>query len=309
MPDLDGKKSDSYQFLEQMSTEKLKSIARADFESGDSDDAANDKFITRVMEVIAQREEEDPTAPHFDVEAGWKDFQENYCPTEGKTIAVHGDNKQNKLVHESSKNEEQADLKAPQPKRAGHRFLRIITIAAAVVCLCAVAANAFEINIFKMFAQWTQEIFQFHTEEISSQGAEYTSGTVLDSSQTLEDALKKAGITQPVSPKWIPEGFTFVTMDAYPNIGESLYTALYENETKGHTIIVSVNVHQKPQASIQEKDDSQVTVYTAGKIDHYIMENNDVLTATWFADNLECSIMGEISELDMEAMINSIYEE
>ncbi|BAK99242.1 hypothetical protein OBV_20440 [Oscillibacter valericigenes Sjm18-20] len=149
MPDLDGKKSDSYQFLEQMSTEKLKSIARADFESGDSDDAANDEFITRVMEVIAQRDEEDPTAPHFDVEAGWKDFQENYCPTEEKTIDVYGDNKQNKLVHESSKNEEQADLKAPQPKRAGHRFLRIITIAAAVVCLCAVAANAFEINIFK----------------------------------------------------------------------------------------------------------------------------------------------------------------
>ncbi|MET0016538.1 DUF4367 domain-containing protein [Oscillibacter sp.] len=71
----------------------------------------------------------------------------------------------------------------------------------------------------------------------------------------------------------------------------------------------SVNVHQKPQASVQEKDDSQVTVYTAGGIDHYIMENNEVLTATWFADNLECSIMGEISESDMEAMISSINEE
>jgi hypothetical protein len=200
-------------------------------------------------------------------------------------------------------------LKAPQPKRAGHRFLRVLAVAAAIICFCAVTASAFEINIFKMFAQWTQDIFQFHTEEVSSQGAEYTSGTVLDTSQTLEDALTEAGITQPVSPKWIPEGFTFVTMDAYPDLGEPLYTALYENETTGHTIIVSVNVHQKPQASVQEKDDSQVTVYTVGKIDHYIMENNDVLTATWFADNLECSIMGEISELDMEAMINSIYEE
>ncbi len=309
MPDLDDMNHSSYEFLERMSTEKLKSIVRADFESGDSEDAANDEFITRVLEVIAQREEEDPAAPHFDVETGWKDFQENYCPTEGKTIHVYGDNKQNKLVHESSKNEEQADLKAPQPKRAGHRFLRIITIAAAVVCLCAVAANAFEINIFKMFAQWTQEIFQFHTEEVSSQGAEYTSGTVLDSSQTLEDALMEAGITQPVSPKWIPQGFVFSGMKAYVDIAEPMYTALYEDETTDHTIIVSVNVHQKPQASLQEKDDSQVTVYTAGGIYHYIMENNDVLTATWFADNLECSIMGEISESEMEAMINSIYEE
>ena len=303
MPDLDGKKSDQYQFLEQMSTEKLKSIVRADFESGDSDDAANDEFISRVMEVIAQREEEDPSAPHFDVEAGWKDFQENYYPTEEKS-----DNKKNKLI-DKHKNEEQADLKAPQPKRAGHRFLRVLAVAAAIICLCAVTASAFEINIFKMFAQWTQDIFQFHTEEVSSQGAEYTSGTVLDTSQTLEDALTEAGITQLVSPKWIPEGFVFSGMKAYVDISEPMYTALYEDETTDHTIIVSVNVHQKPQASVQEKDDSQVTVYTAGGIDHYIMENNDVLTATWFADNLECSIMGEISELEMETMINSIYEE
>lgn len=308
MPDLDGKKRDLYQFLEQMSTEKLKSIVRADFESGDSDDAANDEFITRVVEVIAQREEEDPTAPHFDVEAGWKDFQETYCSTGEKSNHVYSDVQQKKLVHKN-KNEEQTDLKAPQPKRAGHRFLRVLAVAAAIICLCAVTASAFEINIFKMFAQWTQDIFQFHTEEVSSQGAEYTSGTVLDISQTLEDALTEAGITQPVSPKWIPEGFAFSGMKAYLDIAEPMYTALYEKETTDQTIIVSVNVHQKPQASIQEKDDSQVTVYTAGGINHYIIKNYDVLTATWFSDNLECSITGEVSKSEMEAMINSIYEE
>lgn len=81
----------------------------------------------------------------------------------------------------------------------------------------------------------------------------------------------------------------------YPDIGEPLYTALYENETTGHTIIVSVNVHQKPQASIQEKDDSQITVHTAGGIDHYIMQNEGELSATWFADNLECKISGDVS--------------
>ncbi len=217
-------------------------------------------------------------------------------------------NKKNKLVHKH-KNEEQADLKAPQPKRAGHRFLRVLAVAAAIICLCAVTASAFEINIFKMFAQWTQEIFQFHTEEVSSQGAEYASGTMLDTSQTLEGALIEAGITQPASPKWIPEGFAFSGVKSYLDIGEPMYTALYEDETTDHTIIVSVNVHQKPQASVQEKDDSQVTVYTAGGIDHYFMQNEGVLSATWFVGNLECKISGDVSESEMETMINSIYEE
>ncbi|WP_312636532.1 DUF4367 domain-containing protein [Oscillibacter sp.] len=308
MPDLGDMNSGSYQFLERMSTEKLKNIVRADFESGDSDDAANDEFITRVMEVIAQREEEDPSAPHFDVDAGWKDFQKNYCPTREESIHVNSNIQQNELVHKN-KNEEQADLKAPQPKRAGHRFLRIITIAAAVVCLCAVAANAFEINIFKMFAQWTQDIFQFHTEEVSSQGAEFTSGTELDTSQTLEDALTEAGITRPASPKWIPEGFAFSGVKSYLDIGEPMYTALYEDETTDRTVIVSVIVHEHPQAAIQEKGSSQVTVYQSGGVDHYIMQNEDALVATWFVDNLECSITGKIAESEMETMINSIYEE
>lgn len=302
MPDLDDMNHGSYEFLERMSTEKLKSIVRADFESEDTEDAANDELITRVLEVIAQREEADPAAPHFDVEAGWNDFQKNYRPTENQKISVDGDEKE-------SKKERQADLKAPQPKRAGHRFLRVVAIAAAIICVCAVTASAFEINIFKMFAQWTQEIFQFHTEEVSSQGAEYTSGTVLDSSQTLETALAEAGITQPVSPKWIPEGFAVVTTDAFSDIAEPIYSVLYEHESTAQTIIVSVIVHQKPQSAVQEKDEGQVTVYTASGVDHYMMENNDVVTATWFVDHLECSIIGEITETEMEAMINSIYGE
>lgn len=301
MPDLGDMNSGFYQFLERMSTEKLKSIVRADFESGDSDDEANDEFITRVLEVIAQREEEDPSAPHFDVDAGWKDFQRNYCPTENQKVSVDGNEKE-------SKNARQADLKAPQPKRAGHRFLRAVAIAAAAICLCAATASAFEINIFKMFAQWTQEIFQFRTEEVSSQGAEYTSGTILDTNQTLEDALKEAGFMKPVSPKWIPKGFVFSGIKSYLDIAEPMYTSLYEDETTDHTIIMSVNTHQKPQASVQEKDDSQVTVYTVGGIDHYIMQNEGVLSATWFVDNLECKISGDVSESEMETMINSIYE-
>lgn len=57
MPDLDGKKSDQYQFLEQMSTEKLKSIVRADFESEDSDDA--------VTQTATHREDGGDLIRHF----------------------------------------------------------------------------------------------------------------------------------------------------------------------------------------------------------------------------------------------------
>lgn len=131
----------------------------------------------------------------------------------------------------------------------------------------------------------------------------------MDESQTLESALAEANITLAVSPKWIPDGFDLSGLKSYLEITDPMFTALYENETTGHAIIVSVIVHQKSQAAIREKDESQVDVYTASNTEHYIMENNDSLTATWFASNLECSIMGQITEEEMETMINSIYWE
>ena len=52
-----------------------------------------------------------------------------------------------------------------------------------------------------------------------------------------------------------------------------------------------------------------VVPYRKNNIEHYIMSNEGVLTAAWITDNLECGIVGKISTEEMEAMIDSIYEE
>jgi hypothetical protein len=88
MPDLDDMQNNLYRFLEKISTEELKRILQEDFESDNSDDPANDEFITSVMEVIAQRESQDSTLPQFDVDTGWNDFQKHYRPTEENPILM-----------------------------------------------------------------------------------------------------------------------------------------------------------------------------------------------------------------------------
>ena len=155
MPDLDDMQNNPYCFLEKISTEELKRILQEDFKSDNSDDSANDEFITSVMEVIAQRESQDSTLPQFDVDAGWNDFQKHYRPT-GKNPILMCDEKAIDEITKEHLKEAQALENIPQPKRVGHRILRVVLIAAIIACMCAVAASAFEINIFKMFAQWTQ---------------------------------------------------------------------------------------------------------------------------------------------------------
>ena len=98
MPDLDHEKNSPYPFLNKLNTETLKQILQVDFESEDSDTPENDEFITCVMEVIAQREAETAKYPDFDVDAGWKDFRQNYQPTEEDMAKVYDPTSSNRVI-------------------------------------------------------------------------------------------------------------------------------------------------------------------------------------------------------------------
>ena len=77
---------DPYQFLDRISTEELQRLLREDFKSEDEGTVEHDEFITKVMEVIAKREESEPSVPTIDPAAGWEDFQKTTIP-QRKTLS------------------------------------------------------------------------------------------------------------------------------------------------------------------------------------------------------------------------------
>lgn len=308
MPGPDHEKNSPYSFLNRLSTKTLKQILQDDFESDDPGTLENDEFITRVMEVMAQREAETSKFPKFDVDAGWRDFQQNYQPREGDVVPVCGDPVPGGLI-ENNGHARQAGLKPRWPGRVAKHVLRAAVIAAIVASLCAAAASALEVNIFKMVAQWTQDIFQFHSETNISQDTVYESGVFLEDSQTLKGLLAEENITQPVYPTWVPSGYAFVEAKSFSDEDEPLFMAKYKSGSSKKPITVSVIVHSEPEGMRTEKNAGDVASYIRNNIEHYIMNNNDLLVSTWFTGDLECSIYGEVSESDMKMMINSIYEE
>ena len=308
MPDLDNDRNSPYPFLNRLNTETLKQILRDDFESEDSGTPEDDEFITCVMEVIAQRETEMEKISQFNVDAGWKDFQKNYRPEDEASVPVCGETASDRL-NENNGRKRQADLNPPRPRRAIQRVLRIAVIAAIVASLCVAVASAFEVNIFKMVAQWTQDIFQFRSETSISSNAVYESGVFLEDDQTLKGLLTKENITKRVYPKWVPAGYAFFASDTYLDEDEPLFIATYKSESSEKPITVSIIAHSEPEGEWIEKDAGDVDSYVRNDVEHYIMNNNELLVSTWFSGNLECFIAGEISETEMETMINSIYEE
>lgn len=298
MPDLGEKQEKDYKFLEKMSTEKLKSMVLADFISGETDDEINDELITYAMEVISKRFESDPSVPNFNVQSGWENFQSKLNEHENETSS-----------EKNEQNEEPVPyvVKPPRSKKNGHRLGRIVLLSAIVTCMCVMAASAFDINVFKMIAGWSQNIFQFQSVESSQYGIDAIPETQLKDDQTLNDVLAERGYSAEVTPNWFPEGFSFSGLKVYDDLAEPMLTELYENQSNDHVIIISVNIHQEPKASIYEKDTNNVEVFQVNGIDHYIMNNNDQITAVWFVDELECSITGDVSQDDLKTMIKSIY--
>lgn len=278
-----------YQYLNGLSTDTIRQILRDNLFADDAH-KVSDEFIEHAMEVIADREKDDSSIPVFDTDKSWNDFLQNYCPedagqqqTPASAPVIHSPHAVKKAW-------------SSQPKRAGHKFFRIIFAAAVTVGLCAAAAGAFEFNLFKWFASWTRDIFQFQVEETAN-------GTYLTDEQTLKPELSAAGITAQCVPTWVPDGYRFESKDIFEQ--RNSYSAYYVDADPDHILRVTV----KTRNAYHEKDASDTACYEAGGIDHYIICNNGQLSAVWPIKNMECSITGTISENDLKAMIDSIYEE
>ena len=48
-------------------------------------------------------------------------------------------------------------------------------------------------------------------------------------------------------------------------------------------------------------------MYYCGGTEHYIFQNLGIQVAVWSQDNIECSISGDITGVDLKRMIESIY--
>lgn len=296
MSALDDRCDGKYEYLEKLSTDELYNLLRRDFETRGPDVPVNADYIDKIMEVIIQREESDAEAiPFRGTEEALAEFDEYYRPTMEELPAWSKTGRIDKLTW------------PPRSKRTGRRALRVL-VAVAIVCATLLgAAGAFQIDLFKMAANWSQSFFQFHSGEASPTSIVNQPQTALPQQYTsLSQALEFNGMTVQVEPLYFPEEYSFVEADVYAG-QEPMASALYENGDSTSQIVITVVKHAIPQPDGQEKDSGPVAIVNAGGIEHYLMENNGQTRATWFNGNYECTIRGDVSREEMEKMIQSIY--
>lgn len=276
-----------YAFLRALTTEQLEQLLKADYSASMSEDAV-EEFIDAVIEVMLEKEKEDPSGRMADVDKAWAEFQTYYNVPDRDGQLLYPD-----LVSPDPAPSQKAPVR--RPKRVLRRVALIAAVIGAFMSLLVVAQAA-GLDVFGAMARWTDETFHFAP-----------AGTK-DETQPFRSLLEEHNIPVAYAPTWIPAGFVFE--EPYVVDSKRLTTVSVRYSNGEDAFMYSVTHHlfkDTIEASNYEKEYGDAAAYSNGKTVFYIFENTDSTTAVWTdGESFDIAIRGALSVNDMEKIIDSI---
>ena len=269
--------------FERLSNEELRSILARDSLLDDGEDADVDSILA-ISEILAGREQ----TPASEIDAAWESFQKDYRPykMDAKPLFALDDEKE-----ERSEGRKKTLL-----------LVRIVSIAAVISLLLgfgAVTAYAREGALWNVVVNWSQGSFRLADPDEPKPGPFYA----------LATALRGCGIREPLVPKWLPDGYEEGTFQFEDISGfMQFYSTCYNGEKEIHMNVFRYSSEQRPETVYESDTSVPYEIYEAGGVEHYLMMNDKYRRAVWMNGDLECSILGEVSEQEMKRIIDSIYK-
>lgn len=279
---------ETYTDLDRLSTEQLEELLRADL---DSPDQSNEAVIFHILEVIEQREKENPTGRLPVADQAWAEFKQFYDIPEGE----------GQSLYPVRDRREDAAPAAPMPK--SRRPRKGLIVAAVLIALFAgmLTAQAAGFDIFSAIGRWTEETFHFTTASSQPEQKDIVA---------LQEAAETCHLPSNLIPTWYPDGFepSAPQIDSVENYIDS-FSCLYVNDLDDTTYSVEIERYYNSnefQSLTFEKDNSQVTLYQSKEQTFYIMSNLDTMTATWSDGTLVETISGQLEMDEITTIIDSI---
>lgn len=198
----------------------------------------------------------------------------------------------------------------PEKRHSNKLFVRALPFAAALMLLLSsITAQAFGMNVFSVIARWTAEIFR-----LDGGSTPYATVSIRPleedeeaTYQSLEEAMEAFGIRAPLAPKEIPERFELVKVWAVNReSGILIYAEFKSSDGKG---LIRYNEAEEQEFNTLERENSVITSYFAGRIDHKLISDMGRQKAVWRNGDFECEISGDFSEQELKTIIDSIYQE
>ena len=274
---------ESYPRYNEMTTEQLREILRK-HAHGELEIEPDTEELFYIMEVLQNRESENPVGQIKSTEEAYATFVKHYAPemAEDKLILF------------------------PKRGTSATRWMKRVAVVA-IVCVAlttaAVSAKAFAPDFWEKVAIWTKEFFRFEdvTDGTEGRSPDTENNVELDS---LRDALSQYAGGKELAPNWIPEGYTCIDVSVQETPRALSISAIYEKDNDQLIVQIRQVFGTKPQQI--EKSDNLIEIYNADGVDYYLFSNNESMQTAWLVGEYECLIIGKLTIGDMKKVIDSI---
>lgn len=259
--------------MERMTTEQLDDLLHEEMEK----ETPNGEMIRQALKVLEERERDIPVEMSPEIEAAWEQYRETEEPVPDKPVQRRG------------------------------RILKVASVAAVLAMLVLTLAQPAEAkNFFDRLISWTDSFFQLLSPDDTDGGRqEYIFKTDNPGLQEVYEAVVELGITDPVVPMWLPEGYELISCKITDSsTGRGVSAELAKGKS---SFIFRVYKYSDNVTNEYYKDEEIVKEKEIGGSVHNILENNGTWTAVWTKDDYECFIYIDCQEDILYQILRSIY--
>lgn len=154
--------------------------------------------------------------------------------------------------------------------------------------------------------RWTGDFFAyFQSEEDEFSFKTYRFQTDNPGLQQVYDAVVEMGITDPVVPMWIPEGYELVEcIKKSGPLKQYVYSRFLDGENE---CTLKINLFLQPETSHYFEDGERIDTLEKNGTAYDIFLNKGTYTIAWTRNNIECAFTIDCPEEILYDIIMSIY--
>lgn len=191
--------------------------------------------------------------------------------------------------------------------RKGRRAVGIAAVLVLVFTLTLMVPRALGAeNVFSVLGRWTDDFFSFVAPgEPAATEQEYVFRTDNPELQQVYDAVTAVGITYPVVPTWLPEGYKLKALNTLELSSGHMVSVQFQGSSGSVRLLYNTRTGV---SSAYHKDEGSPTIYEYCGVTYYLTTNNGKCFAVWSVDGVECCIYAPQQET-LYSLIRSIRSE
>ena len=178
-----------------------------------------------------------------------------------------------------------------RPARANALIRRVLIAAVIVVLLTGAVLAADSLGLWAWVPRWNAAAGRYEpaAQEVSGESP-------------IPAALAELGITEPVYPAKLPEGFVITES----HISEDPLVMMEQYARGNERLSITITPVKAVKSTIFQKSGATVREYRSGAKAFFLFQNEGTITAVWFTKDYATTISANLSVEEITAIIDSI---